>query len=61
MSVTPGIRGQLGFLFGRSHCGDHLPALAREQFGGGPAKTGRTAGNEDRLLWVVHFESFPFI
>jgi hypothetical protein len=37
-------RGQLGCLFRCSHRGDHLPALAREQFGSGSAKTGRTAG-----------------
>src|SRR5215471_3155600 len=43
-------RGQLGFLFRRSHRCDHLPALAREQLGSGPAETGRTAGNDDRLL-----------
>jgi len=42
-------RGQLGFLFRRSLRRDHLPALAREQFGSGPSKTGRTAGDEDRL------------
>jgi hypothetical protein len=43
-------RGQLGFLFRRSHRGDYPPALAREQFGSGTPETGRTAGNEDRLL-----------